>query len=105
MTLAVRESHEFHDPTFEPALGVPHVKCEAEALCKQELWRDDVFWCGFGQFRSKGSEGDIVILGLCSEEESGGHEFFGVVGHGRVVEVEALEELDCRGLGGVSFEL
>ena len=39
-----------------------------------------------------------MVLGLGRQEERGCHHLFGVVGHGGVVKVEALEVLYCCSL-------
>ena len=92
------EGYELHDAAFEATVGVADVEGEAEALGEEEFGGDDVFGGCFGEFRGEGAEGDVVIFGFGGEEEGGWHEFFGVVCHGRVVEVEALEVLDGGGL-------
>ncbi len=88
------EGHELHDAAFEAAVGVADVEGEPEALGEEEFGGDDVFGGCFGEFGGEGAEGDVVVFGFGGEEEGGGHDFFGVVCHGGVVEVEALEVLD-----------
>ena len=64
MAYAVGEGHELHDSAFEPALGVPDVEGEAEALSEEELGGYDIFGCYFGEFGGEVSERDVIVFCL-----------------------------------------
>lgn len=88
---------EFHDASFEAAEGVSDVEGEAEALHDEELGGDYVFFCCVaGDSGCELSQGHVVVVCFCGEEERAGHDGFGVVGHWGVGEVEATKVLDCR---------
>lgn len=77
---------------------MPYVKCESKALGEQEFGGNNIFGGCLLKFGYEGAEGSVVVFGLCREKEGGRHNFFGVVCHGGVGEVEAFEVLYCCSL-------
>lgn len=86
-------------------MRVPYIKCKSKALGKEEFGGNDVFGGCFLEFGYEGAEGGVVVFGLGGEEEGGGHDFFGVVCHGGVGQVEAFEVLYCCGLAMLVHQL
>lgn len=77
---------------------MPYVKCESKALGEKEFGGNNIFGGCFLKFRYEGAEGRVVVFGLGREKEGGRHDFFGVVCHGGVGQVEAFEVLYCCSL-------
>lgn len=77
---------------------MPYVKCESKALGEEEFGGNNIFGGCFLKFRYEGAEGSVMVFGLGREKEGGGHDFFGVICHRGVGQIEAFEVLYCCGL-------
>lgn len=78
---------------------MPDVEGEAEALHNEELRRDDILCCCVaGNTVGEMAQGHVIVVRLGGDEEGAWHDGLGMVGHGRVGEVEAAEVLDSSGL-------
>jgi hypothetical protein len=102
LVAAPRNTHELQMPAFEAPERVLDFEVEAQRLHDQILGRENVFGGHFLKVCGEGLDGLVCVFGLAGEEHGGAGDVLAVVRHGRVVEVEATQELDACCLWALS---